>query len=79
MIKSLKDLLDKFSRFTNSLVYDGGICKRLYKKIFLNSLNFGIYNYEEEFSSTDFGKPFLKLYSKYNMLNIAKLCNFRLN
>ena len=32
MIKSLKDLLDKFSRFTNSLVYDGGICKRLYRK-----------------------------------------------
>ncbi|MFA7571350.1 MAG: helicase-related protein [Sulfurimonadaceae bacterium] len=31
MIKSLKDLLDKFSRFTNSLVYDGGICKRLIK------------------------------------------------
>lgn len=30
MIKSLKDLLDKFSRFTNSLVYDGGICKRLF-------------------------------------------------
>ena len=29
MIKSLKDLLDKFSRFKNSLVYDGGICKRL--------------------------------------------------
>ncbi|MCG3665896.1 DEAD/DEAH box helicase [Aliarcobacter butzleri] len=47
-----------------------------YKKIFEDSLNFGIYNYEEEFSSTDFGKPFLKLYSKYNMLNIAKLCNF---
>ena len=32
MIKSLKDLLDKFSRFTNSLVYDGGICKRLQYK-----------------------------------------------
>ena len=32
MIKSLKDLLDKFSRFTNSLVYDGGICKRLLEK-----------------------------------------------
>ncbi|MCT7578091.1 DEAD/DEAH box helicase [Aliarcobacter butzleri] len=47
-----------------------------YKKIFEDSLNFGIYNYEEEFGSTDFGKPFLKLYSKYNMLNIAKLCNF---
>ena len=33
MIKSLKDLLDKFSRFTNSLVYDGGICKRLLKML----------------------------------------------
>jgi hypothetical protein len=33
MIKSLKDLLDKLSRFTNSLVYDGGICKRLYNII----------------------------------------------
>jgi ABC-type phosphate/phosphonate transport system substrate-binding protein len=32
MIKSLKDLLDKLSRFTNSLVYDGGICKRLKSK-----------------------------------------------
>ena len=29
-VKSLKDLLDKLSRFTNSLVYDGGICKRLF-------------------------------------------------
>lgn len=47
-----------------------------YKKIFEDSLNFGIYNYEEDFGSSDFGKPFLKLYSKYNMLNIAKLCNF---
>ncbi|MGM0518999.1 MAG: hypothetical protein ACQERD_05100 [Campylobacterota bacterium] len=38
MIKSLKDLLDKFSRFINSLVYDGGICKRLFDIIFF--LNF---------------------------------------
>ena len=38
MIKSLKDLLDKFSRFTNSLVYDGGICKRLkWKNEYLES------------------------------------------
>ena len=44
MIKSLKDLLDKLSRFTNSLVYDGGICKRLkfkdYKKGNLNEREF---------------------------------------
>ncbi|WP_226797942.1 hypothetical protein, partial [Aliarcobacter butzleri] len=34
----LKDLLDKFSRFTNSLVYDGGICKRLYCYNFFNNV-----------------------------------------
>ena len=47
-----------------------------YKEIFEDSLNYGIYLYEEEFASFDFGKPFLKLYGKYNMLNIAKLSNF---
>ncbi|QKF65873.1 DNA/RNA helicase (DUF3427 domain) [Arcobacter venerupis] len=47
-----------------------------YKDIFEDSLNYGIYTYEEEFKTLDFGMPFLKLYSKYNMLNIAQLCNF---
>ena len=47
-----------------------------YKNIFEDSLNYGIYTYEEEFKTIDFGIPFLKLYSKYNMLNIAQLCNF---
>lgn len=47
-----------------------------YKEIFEDSLNYGIYTYEEEFKTADFGIPFLKLYSKYNMLNIAQLCNF---
>ncbi|MGJ0372995.1 hypothetical protein NG764_11705 [Aliarcobacter cryaerophilus] len=42
MIKSLKDLLDKFSRFTNSLVYDGGICKRLIK---IKKYSNYVYNY----------------------------------
>jgi hypothetical protein len=61
MIKSLKDLLDKFSRFTNSLVYDGGICKRLnnYKKekiyeAFVNNQELReplIINYQEHFSN----------------------------
>ncbi|MCG3694123.1 DUF3427 domain-containing protein [Aliarcobacter butzleri] len=83
------DFLDSAqkNRYLNLLEFDGKVAKKTkefeellknenYKKIFLNSLNFGIYNYEEEFGSNDFGKPFLKLYSKYNMLNIAKLCNF---
>jgi superfamily II DNA or RNA helicase len=47
-----------------------------YKEIFEDSINYGIYVYEEEFGSDDFGLPFLKLYGKYNMLNIAQLCNF---
>ena len=59
MIKSLKDLLDKFSRFTNSLVYDGGICKRLNEKniiSFAKTINspFGIIvrlNYEKSLQS----------------------------
>jgi len=84
-----QDFLDsaQVGRYLKLLKFDGKVAKKTkefeellknenYKKIFEDSLNFGIYNYEEEFSSTDFGKPFLKLYSKYNMLNIAKLCNF---
>ncbi|KLD98888.1 DEAD/DEAH box helicase [Aliarcobacter butzleri] len=84
-----QDFLDSAqkNRYLKLLEFDGRVAKKTkefeellenenYKKIFEDSLNFGIYNYEEEFSSTDFGKPFLKLYSKYNMLNIAKLCNF---
>ncbi|MCG3668961.1 DEAD/DEAH box helicase [Aliarcobacter butzleri] len=83
------DFLDsaQSSRYLKLINYENKIARKTkefeellknenYKKIFEDSLNFGIYNYEEEFSSTDFGKPFLKLYSKYNMLNIAKLCNF---
>lgn len=83
------DFLDsaQSSRYLKLINYENKIAQKTkefeellknenYKKIFEDSLNFGIYNYEEEFGSTDFGKPFLKLYSKYNMLNIAKLCNF---
>ena len=84
-----QDFLDSAqkNRYLKLLEFDGKVAKKTKefeellknennKKIFLNGLNFGIYNYEEEFSSIDFGKPFLKLYGKYNMLNIAKLCNF---
>ena len=46
------------------------------KEIFEDSLNYGILTYEKSFGNKDFGTPFLKLYEKYNMLNIAKLCNF---
>ena len=47
-----------------------------YKKFFEDSLSYGILDYEKKFSIEDYGIPFLKLYEKYNMLNIAQLCNF---
>ena len=46
------------------------------KGIFEDSLNYGILTYKKSFGNKDFGSPFLKLYEKYNMLNIAQLCNF---
>jgi hypothetical protein len=49
MIKSLKDLLDKFSRFTNSLVYNGGICKRLYRKNYVLTKNSFFYIIVEKY------------------------------
>ncbi|QKF80854.1 DEAD/DEAH box helicase [Halarcobacter ebronensis] len=42
----------------------------------LNSINYGLLVYEEEFGSKDFKLPFLKPYEKYNMLEIALLSNF---
>ncbi|MBP7770217.1 MAG: DEAD/DEAH box helicase [Aliarcobacter sp.] len=77
----------QISRYLKLLEFDGKIMVKTkefsqllenpkYKEIFLDSLNYGLYSYEEEFGRVDFGMPFLKLYAKYNMLNIAQLCNF---
>ncbi len=53
------------------------ILKDKRKKEFIeDSLKYGILSYEESFGIKDYGMPFLKLYEKYNMLNIAQLCNF---
>lgn len=47
-----------------------------YKKIFADSVNYGLLHYEQYFGSKNYGLPFLKYGEKYNMLNIAQLCNF---
>jgi len=49
---------------------------RIKKQIIESSLNYGILNYEKNFSIDDYGLPFLKLYEKYNMQEIALLSNF---
>ena len=46
------------------------------KQIIEDTLNYAIVTYEKSFGTEDFGMPFFKLYEKYNMLNIAQLCNF---
>ncbi len=53
------------------------ILKNKQKKEFIeDSLNYGIITYEKSFGTESYGMPFFKLYEKYNMLNIAQLCNF---
>ena len=47
-----------------------------YKEFMEDSLEYGILSYEKSFGLEDYGIPFLKRYEKYNMLNIAQLCNF---
>ena len=63
MIKSLKDLLDKLSRFTNSLVYDGGICKRLKFKDYKKGARPVIYE------KTDIAKTFLPPSEHWRIVN----------
>lgn len=41
-----------------------------------DSLDYALLTYEKDFGVKNYGLPFLKLYEKYNMLNIAQLCNF---
>ena len=84
-----QDFLDsgQRSRYSKLVNFDGKqivktaefsklLANKKYKEIFEDSLSYGIYIYEEDFGSVDYGKPFFKLYEKYNMLNIAQLCNF---
>lgn len=47
-----------------------------FTEIIKDSLNYGIVDYEKKFGIKDYGLPFFKLYEKYNMLNIALLCNY---
>ena len=75
MIKSLKDLLDKFSRFTNSLVYDGGICKRLLD-IDFNSLDwYDLASFELVNNTVKIKAKNYAFYKEFYCLNIIELPN----
>ncbi len=71
----------KLVEFSNNKLVKTKEFKRIlenkkYKEFIENSLEYGILSYEKDFGIEDYGLPFLKLYEKYNMLNIAQLCNF---
>ena len=67
----------KNDEISRSLEFEELLLNKEYKDIFEDSLDYGIYRYEIEFGITDYKMPFLKYYEKYNMLNIAQLCNFQ--
>lgn len=83
------DYLDKGqrSRYLRLVNFDKGRVRKsdlfnsilensIFKRYIEDSINYGILIYEKNFGLKDFGLPFFKLYEKYNMLNIAQLCNY---
>lgn len=84
-----QDYLDKaqVNRYLKLIEFKNNVVKKTkefeilcenkkYKEIFEDSLSYGILDYQKKFLRSDYAMPFLKLYEKYNMLNIAQLCNF---
>lgn len=74
--KYLKLVEIKEEKIFKSSSFSELLCKNEYKTFFEDSINYGIYTYEIEYGLRHSYLPFLKLYGKYNMLNIAHLCNF---
>jgi len=66
----------KGDRLYKSIEFTALLENKNYRKFFEDSIYYGILDYEKRFGIEDYGVPFLKLYEKYNMLNIAQLCNF---
>ncbi|MBP5438491.1 MAG: DUF3427 domain-containing protein, partial [Treponema sp.] len=44
---------------------------------FEDLIQYNLLRYQDEFSSTDYGLPFLKLYYEYSMRDTALLCNYK--
>lgn len=47
-----------------------------FKLYLADVLNYGLIRYEEEFSDTDYGIPYFKLYESYTMKEVAKLATY---
>ena len=47
-----------------------------FKPYLADVLNYGLIRYEEEFSDTDYGIPYFKLYESYTMKEVAKLATY---
>lgn len=64
------------NQLTRSKEFENILEDEAKKAVLLDSINYGILSYEKSFSTFDYGLPFLKLYEKYNMQDIALLANF---
>ena len=76
VLRYLKLVEFKAKKLIKSNEFKTLLNNKTYKGIFEDSLNYGILHYQKEFKRSDYGMPFFKLHEKYNMLNIAQLCNF---
>ncbi len=72
----LKLIFFKENRIYKTKKFNDILKDDLKKKFIEESIHYGIVKYEKEFSLEYYGIPFFKLYQRYNMLNIAQLCNF---
>ena len=52
------------------------VLKEDVKTYILDIIDFGILKYKQKFGSKDYGFPFFKLYERYNIRDIALLCNY---
>ncbi len=58
------------------LSFEKILANKRYKEIIVDILNYGLLRYEKNFGSKNFGKPFLKLYEQYQMIDVALLSNY---
>jgi superfamily II DNA or RNA helicase/HKD family nuclease len=70
LFKFKNGIISKSEEFTSLLKNEN------LKNYLLEILDYGLLRYKKEFSNKDYGMPFFKLYSTYNMKDVALLCNY---
>ncbi|MGY0694954.1 DEAD/DEAH box helicase [Virgibacillus sp. FSP13] len=74
-IPKLANLTDGILNRTQ--VFEQLLANSSYKRYLLDVVDYGLFRYEREFGSKDYGVPHFKLYEQYQMMDAALLSNFR--